>query len=58
MTDFKSQAERLALSAEQDQPGLAAIAYALLALGEAQATVGEWRKLGDYDDLPSETEQE
>ena len=58
MTNFKTEAERLARGAEHDQPGLAAIAYALLALGEAQANLSGWHQLDDYDDLPFQLEQD
>ncbi|NII42140.1 hypothetical protein E9228_002798 [Curtobacterium flaccumfaciens] len=58
MSDYKSRAARFAQAAETNQPGLAAIAYALLALGDTRADAGEWHKLDDYDDLPFQLEQE
>lgn len=54
-SDYEAKAMQLASRAEKDQPGLAAIAYALLA---ASSGSGWWHKLDDYDDLPDQLEQD
>ncbi|WIJ46186.1 hypothetical protein [Curtobacterium citreum] len=51
-------AARLAKSVEKDNPAAAGVIYALLALAEVRSGDCGWHKLEDYDDLPSQLEQD
>ncbi|MBF4613782.1 hypothetical protein [Curtobacterium sp. VKM Ac-1376] len=59
MDSYRAKAEHLAKAAEETGPGLAAIAYAILALGEERSGQADtWHQLDDYDGLPFQLEQD
>ncbi|WIA98036.1 hypothetical protein [Curtobacterium sp. MCBA15_004] len=51
-------AARLAKKVEKDNPAMAGIIHALLALSEASSASDGWHKLQDFDDLPDQLEQD
>ncbi|ROP65652.1 hypothetical protein [Curtobacterium sp. ZW137] len=52
------EAARLAKKVEKDNPAMAGVIHALLALAEGSAGGDAWHKLDDFDDLPDQLGQD